>query len=288
MNQESFIQGLSRTVRRIQLAAHSSDNEFREIIGITDSEFRAKCVGSRSFDLKDLQKVCDHFDLSLDRVLDAEIDYLALEQRVHGNKSAVPEKYSDPERKLARGRTALSIIEYLNDKFGYEITNAVTRRLQVSVGAFSDPDSFVNPYLISDLLSEMSILGIEREHLLEVGKSACKINSATRVGKLLSGASTPMALYSIWHEELMDDHYDRLFNYRIERLSCRGLTMVATPRWDALDRLGGEVFGNREVCLYRQGVYRGFIMHIREEPARLLETSCTYLGDSCCTYVLSW
>jgi hypothetical protein len=279
---------LLETFDRICLALGISKTNLLGVLQLSEEQFDKIERGHAHFPIESLTHASDTFDVSLRGILSGDIDYGVLARHHGGDDHALPERYSNPEHFLARKRSVMGIMHYIRRLQGQDMVRDILRRVQVKPNHFADPEERMSPYLIKDLFTEAIASGFEQSHLREMGKSALEINKQTRVGAILSRATSPTELYSELHEKIMDRHYDKIFNYRIQSLTKTGIVMETTVNREGHEMLGTPLFGSRGVCLYKQGVYASFLGHIKFQYFNFRERACMYLGDDRCEFELSW
>ncbi|MEW6058232.1 MAG: hypothetical protein AB1540_16640 [Bdellovibrionota bacterium] len=283
-----FVKNLNDNIFRIQACINVDSQILSDLLGVTSKQLEEFRSGFQNLRIENLEWLCETLGISLENLFTGNIDYPALAQQFGGNVYALPDRYSNSQQHFARARTIMGIIEYLNSLFGPKYVHNILSRLQVRREYFDNPDAFISPYLVTDLLTELRKSGFHENHNVEMGKSAAKVNEKTRVGKVLSSSDGPSKMYERLHAEIMDAHYDHLFYYSLSSLSENDLRMTTTPRRHSHDLLETRTFGHRETCLYKQGVYTSFLSHIGCKNYKLEEEKCMYHGDEHCVYHLSW
>jgi len=279
--------GIRRSVFAIFSALDLSDQEVLDLLELSDREF-TKIRNGLNFQLETLELLCSKLNITLDHLSKNSIDYIALAQQFSGACFAFPEKYCDPQGKLARTRTVLGVYSYLQAGHGFRYANGILRKLQLHPSLFSSPDDMVSSFLIQDLLDEMSKSRFTDKALIEMGKNAVNINKNTNIGKLLCPSKSPKELYERVHAEVLGAHYDMIFNYHLANANDEGVKMITTIKTDAQEALKTKVFGNRQLCLYKQGVYASFLGHISKSNYNLVESECLYLGGTQCVFHVTW
>jgi hypothetical protein len=277
-----------QTLGRIQDSLQLTGTQYADLLGFTQKEYDSLLLDGEQLKIQNLLNLSQATELSIDRIMDGDIDFHALAKKHLGDKFAIPEKYAIPTQALARARTVKAIMHHVNSIHGEAYGRHVLRRLQIHPDFFSNPEDYINPFIITDLIETLVRSGFDRSHVKEMGKCAMKVNQNTAVGSLLSQAKTPMDLYRDLHEIVINRHFDRIFEYRIQSLSKTGITVTVTPIKDSHEALNSKLIGDRETCLYKQGVYSSFIGHIDHQFAKLFETACIYQGDPQCRYHLCW
>ena len=278
---------ISAVLVQIQDSIDLDDRSFSDLLEITPSAFAKIKAGNTTCPLKNLYALCDKLELSVGQVLKGNIDLAALDQQFHGNAATFPDKYQNPRHQLGKARALLGLFDYLDTYYGKEVSRSIRQQLQIRAQAFSDPMLPVSPMILIDALQRTQEIGLSDIEIKFSGTHNLLINRDTLLGKLLAAKSSAKELYRSIHEELRG-YYDQLFDYQLVKLHSESCSIRVQLKESIQDVFSTFTLGNRQVCLYKQGVYASFLGNIQGPLARIQESQCMYKGDESCVYHLSW
>lgn len=283
---QAFNEKLCKTVARIQHTIGLSSPHFAELIGMHKKRYDKILNNKASFRIADLEALAEALGLNIGNLINGSIDYGTLGERFCGNLGAIPEKYNSIEQHFSRARGLQVIWQHLELYYDAEYAKQIFSRLQISSEIFRDPKAFVSPLIGVDLLAELCSDGFTGNQIRSIGTTTLLANSKD-IGKLLRSCRTPKEIYTFIHEAF-PPYYDRVFLYKLDRLTNDGCTVRVSPQEEAMDTFKNLNFGSRSICLFKQGVYISFLANIKNEFARIVESSCLFAGDKYCSYHISW
>ena len=278
---------LRRTVDKIRQTLVLNDSDFIEVVGMKLSTFQRIKRGQADYTLRHIETLCHALDLNISLVFSGDIDYVALSKAFAGDYRTVPERYANPKQQVARVRAVRSMIHFAGVSRSYEFAGRILSRLQLVPEQLLNPDDFISPLIGIDLLREFKTEGMADESFKHMGNMTLGVIRDSRLGKDMAEKESPTALYRAIFEEF-GDSFDRLWSYRLIKINAVGCTMEVRQQESTSDSFASPVIGNRQTCLFLQGVFSSFLGTQNNRYARLLETECMYQGGARCVYHLHW
>lgn len=279
---------LNDTLQSIKGTLSLSDEQFSELLGETPAVYKKIVEGRSRYTIRHLDSLSQSLGLNFSLLFSGKIDYRALYSKYHGHALTLPERYDDPSHKLARTRALKSMLHFIGLDSSYRRAARILSKLQVTPAHLGDPDEFISARLTADFLGKLRPEQFSDEQIRSMGSMTLAIAQDTPAGLALSAYATPKDVYRAIHEELR--HLaDRLWEYRLMSLTDTGCVVHITPQEQTLETFKDDPLGNRELCLFLQGVYSSFLLAVRpSELAKVFETECMYQGGRRCIYHVFW
>ncbi len=170
---------------------------------------------------------------------------------------------------------------------GATYASQVLSRLQLEIHQFKSPDDFVSPLVGMDFLNELERSGFQSNEISLLGTMTSSVARNTPFGQALRKMKNARELYRSVFEEHQDS-FDKVWSYRLLSLNSDGCTMEVKPRAESQDLFKSATVGNRQVCLFLQGVFKSLVHSIDHQLICLTESECLYQGGSRCVYHLTW
>lgn len=261
--------------------------KIHEMMNISEKTLERLIRSEEITDYEALEKLALCLNLSISDLCELQITYEQLD-RVFKSNSVLPEKYLHLDKAYARSKTVKNIVQYLNQNIDLNYGNILTHRLGVSTSLFDDPNAKIHPQLVMDALAETQKLHLTPELLKVMGQNSELLSENNRYGRELRKLKEMRSIFEYIHEEVIKNEYDNLFKYNILAIKKDKAVITILPKPDAHETLKKKLIGNRELCLYKQGVYLSFLRYKGIKEARLKECSCLYQNGNECRYEITW
>lgn len=271
----------------LQDALNVSDEAYTDLLGIGSKEYEKIRNHEANPSVYMIDQLCQNLNVDFDSFVEGQFDVRHFKRQLGGEPS-LPEHYADPSLWFARGRTIIGIRKFIETNYGVSFCRSVFRKVYLDPEWFRDTESFVNPYMVTDLLASFSSFGFHSDWACEIGFFSHKVNRNTRMQDLIMRTKGPVELYQLVHEELTKAFYDSLFEYHLVSLSEGQMVTEALPRAENHALLKQKVAGTRAGCLYKQGAYLSLAKQRGLPIPKLVESACLYRGDDRCRYHFSW
>ena len=227
--------------------------------------------------------------VNVDQVESSRVDHATLRADfLKSNYS--PDKYANSDHHLGRARAIWGCFQYVKSIYGYAYAKSVLRRIDMEpahVALLHERGDLVSPRMGEDLLSLLSLDGLDVQHFFEIGASMPKINCNSPIARSLAATASPKELY----RDVFDKYselWDVAFRYRIDQLDDDGCVATISPSFDVYDRLRSPLIGNKHVCRFKKGNFSSLLKYRQTTSARILESECLYEGGRYCRYHVAW
>lgn len=277
---------LRQTIVKIQDSIEVERRTFQEMLGVSTSRYADIQFRKMDFSIKELYSLSNSLSLDLDLLYSGNIDYQALAKQFKGDLTALPERYQNTHQKMARARTIQIIFSHLCFYHGESYARAYLRRFQVRPEAFLNSTEFIHPKITTDLISGLSQENYSEDQIRGIGTMTLSMLPPLVKQKLKK--YTPRNLYSYILEEYVPKQYDRIYTYKLDRISSERCRIISKSTELAKSIFSNKPVDNRETCLYRQGVFTSFYGVFGKRLAKIEEVSCIHRGDSQCVTDVVW
>ncbi len=285
---EDFYTRLRRTVPKIRECIEVDHSSFLEMLGMSAARYAEVAFRKSEYSTVEISSLADALSVDIDLLFQGKLDYRALAQQFRRNFSAVPERYADESQWLGRARAAQTIYSHLHISKGEAYARSYFRRFQLRPEAFSEATSYVHPLIAIDLMKDLSSEPLYDEaRLRSMGTMNLAMLPAV-VREKLEALKTPDVLYPYMFEEHLPKQYDRMFQYKLDRLTDSRCRIVVSTTEFTQNTFAGRNIDNRESCLFRQGVFSSFLGLIGSRFAQINEHSCVHCGGASCSFDVAW
>lgn len=278
---------LLNTLRHVRKVIQVGEAEFSEMLNMDVDSYRRMNSGLLPVSLVHLLSLEKAIDLNIDVLMSGQIDYKSLQLRYCKNEVVIPERYADKTHQLAKVRAVKSMIQSVTQLRGEEYASRILGRLQLNGVQLNDPDQGVSPQIGIDLLRELERSGFRKEEISYLGAYTMEIARDTPAGRVLGCSKNASELYRMMFEEFAHT-FDQVWSYQLMSLTSNECRIKISQNPRTLDVFRSTQLGNRNTCLYLQGVFSSLATHVEKFPAKLTETSCMYHGDLACVYDITW
>lgn len=264
------------SVERIRYTAGLSHRELASRLALTSAEYWQMKGTDQTPNFQSTIEFLSEYQLSLESVFEDQIDFHALAQRVSGNKSHIPEQYLVGAK--SRKRTAMNILNFIENHFGWQSAAAMLSRFQVDLAAFTNADERINIRFMRDFIKS---LRARPEQLYLLGASSSSFPSNQSFSGLVRDCRSEREVFEKIFTGLVP-YFEENYIYRLERITPDEAWVTASPSLEVQDALGGEPLGSALSCAYRNGVVSTFPRFNGFTPAKVTETKCIHRGDGVC------
>jgi hypothetical protein len=283
-NRIEFNSRLRRTVSNIRAAIEVDECTFSEMLGIGRDHYSRIVQGAEDYSIINLDSLSKAIELDIDLLYSGKIDYAALAKQFRGD-FALPERYSLPEQRIGRIRALKSIHCFLGSMYSFDYADGVFRRLQIKNIHLQNSSDFVGIWAVANVLAELKRDGLAAEIFQALGTMTTAVDN--KIDAAYSTLPNAKQLYRAVFEQYAE-FFDRAYRYKLLRLTDRGCTMSVSLNDETPDRLKTSHFGNKQTCLFLQGVFSSFLRCTDNRFATVLESECMHEGGSRCVYHLRW
>lgn len=275
---------LSVTLERLRIELGIDLSLWAELLGTTRREY-VKALGTKQISLRSVEALANYFDMSMELLIDGNIDYAALAARLNGNLAILPERYAVGA--FSSKRTVVNLLAYLEQTYGWPMVKASLRRLQVHEAAFKDPNGKLSIRFQNDLCDLLGAKGFGKQDFRRMGAYSPVTNRHSPIGQILGRARDSHELYTLMIEEAAR-LYDRNFDYAIAWMDGEACTVEARPSQLVQESLKTKTPGSIGACSTRAGVFESATSYIESAHAHVDEVRCIHRGDPFCSYRISF
>lgn len=240
-----------------------------EQLEFSRQDFFDECAANEGPSLGVLKKVSDYFEISIDDLVDNQID-----QEWVKKPTLAPEFQA---KAGSRFRTSSAVIRWLESQYGSAPTASLMRTLHIPKNAMLDPDRPVRLLLLGTLLKAARARGLTDSSIFEMGLGAVDISENEWLRKALSKEENPHQLYEnvfLQHVQRFESNYE----YRIEKCETGSITLRIRPLEERIRENGFDIMADPSVAIYRWGVAAGLLKAIGRGSATV--TPLHFLGPN--------
>jgi hypothetical protein len=273
---------ITRSLEQLREVAKTELPFWTDLLGLTDVEYQNVRRGVQPISVVSLVNLAQYLGISLDSLSQGEIDLQAIAAKFAGDDRYVPERYTTCTFSKRWG--SLNLLNYAESFFGWELKHRAIRRLQLPETFFSDPNQPVNVHLISDLCEFMHKTGWQDEQFFLVGAHSLVTYLDSPIGKWLSKKRGPAELFQALTEEVLPQHIENNFSYRLASLDSVSCVIEIFQDKNIADGLGIHALGNSQFCSTRAGLSASIPGYLGLPFANVMETKCVHRGDAFCRH----
>jgi len=228
-----------------------------------------ECESSSGPKMALLQKIADHFEVSVDDLIDNRIDENWIK-----SPSLAPAFQAVEGSRL---RTSLAVIHWIEKHYGRAPTHSLMRALRIPQNTLRDPDQPVRLRLLGTLLRAARARGLPESSIFEMGAGAIDIPENQWVREFLAKhEGSPRRLYEHFLTEYIE-RFESNYEYKIDSTTENSIVLRIRPREERIEENGFEVAADRSIAIYRWGVAAGLLKAIGQGPA--LTTPLHYVSS---------
>lgn len=287
ISQKSFNARMRLILKELKHALGVDARTFMDLIQVSAMDYRQILKGTSEASIAGLHHLARSIHVNDSALYTGEIDFEAVGRQFRGDHHAVPKRYQDPMHQLSRTRGVQVLLTYFMVHRGAAFVDRILKTLQIRQEFFTDANRYISSKIVLDLFQQLTVQGIALDEMMHVGMLNIAL-TPTELKKTLGAIHDPRQSYLYFHEELITKFYDRMFDYRLRKISNAGTVGEVHVREEAQDIFKEKILGSKAMCNYRKGVYSSHLLHSKSKVATVLESECMYEGGHRCVYHLSW
>lgn len=272
---------LAETLERLRATLDLEPKAWAELLQMTTTEYDEVIAGRRSLSVVSLAMLTEHLDLSMEAVVNGNVDYQAAAARFMGNLGYVPERYLLSAN--SKRRTTINLLNYVEDFLGWESRRQILRYFNLAEAVFADPDAPINILFHADVCEYLRrYKSFDQDDFFAMGAYSVVTNCTSQLAEILSTQESPSELYRVAIEELVPRYFENNHLYRITDLSKTKCVIESRANPEVLEAFKTERLGNPDSCATRMGVGASLLGYRGLPFADTRETACVHRGDAVC------
>jgi hypothetical protein len=271
---------LTETLERIRLTAEIPLQVWKEVLGVTSSDYLEFLSRRTRLPARALIRLGDYLHLEPERILRGQLDFKSL-RAFAPSDSKIPAHYEHAA--FGRMRTAISVLEYAEEFGGWRIRHNALRRLGVSESAISDPARPVSIHFITDLCRHLELRGYSPHSFREMGAYSLVTNASSVLSEEFARCRKPREVYERMFGDLLP-FYERNSRYAIRQLGPSHCILEVWPKAEVAEAMGVPTFGSELTCQVKAGVMSSAMGYLGLPFADVREFGCIHQGDSRCRF----
>lgn len=269
-------------LRRIQMTLGLPDSDFAGVLELREREFERLGAHRAEPPLRSLEALSHRLNVSLDAILDGDIDYRVLRARFLGRPQELPEKYLIGA--ASRRRTVVNVLDFVEREFGWISRTRILRRFQVDEAALLAEDSLINARLSTEICAWLGSWWDAPDVFRRMGMNSLRLNRKGPFGVELAAARDVHELFEMCFPDLIARHIENNFNWRLRARNTDRIVVRGAPNPAAYQLTAGKLILRSQICQVRQGYIASLPLYLNLPAARVRKISCVYAGDSGCDY----
>ncbi len=277
---------ICNTLEKIRLTLNLNVRIFSDYLKITEKSYTENSTLRKAPPLEALFNILEVFSLSFDSVIEGKINYKALSEHYHGNKSYIPERYTTAA--FSKKRTSIHMLDFLENVFSWKTRLKVLRHFQIPESCFYCPDEMINIFFLSDLCEYLKVENFSEQTLFLMGQHSVISNLNSEFGKFLSTFGSPQDLHERIFTDLINQYYDKNHLYNLMDLKKNSCTIEALCNPKVTDLLKVRNLGNHDVCIARAGGFSSLTGYLGLPYSKVNEMTCVHKGDPSCKFEIDY
>jgi hypothetical protein len=277
---------LSDQLERLRITLGYDEKLWCEIMGISTADYIEFRKNQKDLTILALLQVADHFELTLESIMNDHVDYQVVSARHAGNKTILPQRYL--EGAGSRRRSSLNLLNATEEFLGWRARAMAMRHLQVTEAAFANPDDLINLRFNTDLCDYLS-RNYGGAHLFyQLGAYSLVNNMNTPIGTVMAQSASVKNAHLQFIEEMVAKHWEKNFSYKIVKLTDTLCIAEGVPNPDIADSLKIRNPGSTAVCQTKVGITSAIPGYMGLPFSHTEEIKCVHRGDEKCVYEMDF
>lgn len=277
-------QKLWLTLGKIQTSLNIDGVEMAMILRLTHSDFQKLRNQKKEPNVRSAMALCEHLNVGFERLMTGDIDYPALYQQYHGNKSYIPERYLVGAQ--GKRRIAADYLTRIEKLLGWQRRIQLMRHLQVNETFFSNPDDNINLNLTTDIL-QWVLSEYRNEGLLsEMGSGIVQAQCHGPIGKALGKTRNLQELYEMLTSEILGKYWEKNYLWHVHSITSENIIVRGHPNPEILGVVPDAVIKNYSTCVLRKGIMGAIPTFLGYPAQQAQKTKCVAKGDPFCEFHL--
>jgi hypothetical protein len=273
---------LGETFERIRVQLQLNSDEWTDTLAMQPSAYRTAIDSGVGLTETHVENLADALDLDPEAILNATLDFQALEAHRKGNVDYIPTRYSQVA--FSKRRTSNYILEFVEREYGWRKKLEILRKLQVTESALQNTEGWINIRFLQDVCHSIVDLTGNPNILQHVGEYSYVANRFSPIGKIYRSLSGPKELFEATFPELAGKYYDKNTHYRLLKLTDTDSILEATANPEVAEGLKTKRVGSPGVCAQKIGVLASFMGYLNLPFAKVEHPSCIHRGDQRCLF----
>ncbi len=263
-----------KTIGKIQERLSLDDAETSHFLSLSSTHFQAARTKKKPLKIDHVWKFSQHIHVGMNKIIEDNFDYVAMEKHFNGEKDYVPERYK--EVALTSIHHTGVALDYLLKEYGEKVIHEALRFLQINKEAFNK-NGQVNVHLLSDLFSFIASFSEKEEVFSQIGSSKMSNSFSDFPSEVIATKSLKEVYSYLFNNEETYWTTDHLY------FSADSVTVKFKPR-----SFLNKEYGNKYMCLFRQGLLQGVGKIYSKSYTTVEKTDCYHTGGAYCEYKLNY
>jgi plasmid maintenance system antidote protein VapI len=273
---------LADQLEKLRVTLLLDEKSWSDILDISIDEYSDIKKNRKDVSIVTLARIADYFHLTLENIMNNQIDYQMVAARHSGNVEILPERYQIGAG--SRRRSSLNLLNATEEFLGWRARAMAMRHLHVTEAAFANPDEMINLRFNTDLCNYLD-KNYGGSHLFyQLGAYSVIHNMNTPISAALAKARNVKELFLQFTQEIIPMHWERNFSYKILEFSDSGFRGEGIPNPEIAESLKVRNPGSAAVCQTKVGIVASVPGYLGLPFAHAEEVSCVHRGDEKCVY----
>lgn len=282
-------QKIGKTLQDLQHMTSFGPTEMAKHLDVDISELQRVFAGLSEPSLIGMKNLADHLGLDFECLLSGNLpeDYIRRGATQYPDYRWMPDRYTPSHHQLALKRSMDGVMAFIVSRHGALFASQLLMRKGISTVAYENLDEHISPMIQVDFIHELRKAGFPDDTFKDMGEAAARLLMQKIPPHLFTTVEDIPDLF----EWLIDEYQtgtDKLFKYKLELQNPNQLRLHISPILERIYGISNEIIAHRPFCHFKQGFYRKLPTLCGIAQANLVEHRCLYLGDSSCTYEISW
>ena len=276
---------LWNSLHQIQNVLGIQMDAMAEMMSLTEVDFLKMKMTGEEPRVTSTMGLTKSLNIGFDALMCGDIDYKTLARQYFGKLDSIPEKYSVGA--FSRRRLAITLLDYVESRFGLERRALMLRRFQMNEAMLADPDAEINMCFGTDVIDLMYKIHQDETLITEMGEFSVISNRDSAVAEYLSTARTVSEIYEMVGEA-NSKFFEKNYQWKIKSLSRDGCTMSGQPNSELKGLFSERYRTNPVACLLRKGYFISYPIYAGFRPSIVTKTACVCDGDPECLYEIQF
>ncbi|MGK5085056.1 hypothetical protein WDW37_17340 [Bdellovibrionota bacterium FG-1] len=275
-----------QTLNRIQETLSLSDSAMADLMRLTSRDFTNLKTRNVEPLIRSTMALAEVINVGFDSLVTNAIDYVALSRQFFGNECYIPEKYVYGAS--SKRRSVVNLLDYVEQRLGWERRLQILRRFQMTEAMFTDPDAPINLRLSVDIGSWVLKQYRNEQLLVEMGRNAVNTHRNSPMGIELQKARNLRELFEMMCEFVLEKYIEKNFKWSIRFHDATTCSIDGVPDRELIPVIGANYINSRVGCLVRTGFMASIPGYLNFPTIEVKKTKCVSAGDGLCRFELDF
>jgi hypothetical protein len=275
-------QTLWEVIHRIQVTLNYNDFQMANMLQLLPTELERARQQKKDLSIKSAMSLSKQLNIGFEALITNQIDYKALVQHQAGNVCFIPKRYQCSA--LSRRRTVVNLLNYIEQKFGWEKKISLLRRFQMNESMFLAPNESINLCFSVDLAGEIFKYQKQESTLIEMGIHAANTHRHSPIGTSLSHARAVHEAFEMMFGGLLSEYVEKNFAWKLTKIHQYGCELEGRPNPDLKKDIPESYIQSQAGCLIRKGFIMSIPCYLNMPFATARKLSCVSQGDPSCRF----